>query len=64
MKKSFLQLKIVTTNLNELRELTKHYEDLGFISDDYSQSNDDGLYWTFLKINNGLVSEDTPEAVC
>lgn len=57
MKKSYLELKIVTTNLNELRELTKHYEDLGFISDNYSQSNDDGLYWIFLKINNGLLTE-------
>jgi len=63
MKKSFLQLKIVTTDLNELRTLTKQYEDLGFISDDYSQDNGE-VYWTFLKINNGLVSEDTPEAVC
>lgn len=63
MKKSFLQLKIVTTSLNELRELIKHYESLGFISDDYSQDNGE-LYWTFLKINNGLVSEDIPEAIC
>ena len=63
MKKSFLQLKIVTTDLNELRTLTKQYEDLGFISDDYSQDNGE-VYWTFLKINNGLVSEDSPEAGC
>lgn len=56
MKKSFLELKIVTTDLNELRILTKQYEDLGFISDDYSQDNGE-VYWTFLKINNGLVTE-------
>jgi len=56
MKKSFLQLKIVTNDLNELKILIKHYEDLGFIVDDCIQSNE-FVYWCFLKINNGLVSE-------
>ena len=56
MKKSFLELKIVATDLNELRRLIKHYEDLGFINDDYSQDNGE-IYWTFLQINNGLIEE-------
>lgn len=57
MKKSFLELKIVSNNLQELERLIKIYEYLGFIHDGVSQSNDDGLYWTFLKINNGLIED-------
>lgn len=56
MKKSFLELKIVANNLQELERLIKIYEDLGFIHDGYSQE-ENGLYWTFLKINNGLIEE-------
>jgi len=56
MKKSYLELKIVALDNNELNRLIKVYEALGFISDGYSQ-DDNGLYWTFLKINNGLVIE-------
>ena len=58
MKKSYLELKIVTTDLQELERLIKTYEELGFISDKYSQE-ENGIYWTFLRINNGLVEEKT-----
>jgi len=54
MKKSFLELKIVSTNLGELERLVRQYEELGFIHDEFSQE-ENGLYWTFLKINNGLI---------
>lgn len=54
MKKSYLELKIISNNLSELERLIIHYKDLGFIHDGVSQE-DAGLYWTFLKINNGLV---------
>jgi hypothetical protein len=30
---------------------------LGFIHDGMSQE-ENGLYWTFLKINNGLIQEE------
>jgi hypothetical protein len=52
--KSYLELKIVATDLGELERLIREYEALGFVHDGYSQ--DDGtVYWAFLKINNGLV---------
>jgi len=56
MKKSFLELKIVTTDLQELERLIRHYESLDFIHDGYSQE-ENGLYWTFLKINNGIKNK-------
>ena len=55
--KSFLELKIVTTNLQELERLVKWSENLGFNPDKYSQE-ENGLYWTFLKINNGLIKQN------
>ena len=58
--RSYLELKIVTTNLNELERLIKWSEHLGFIHDNYSQSSEEGLYWTFLKINNDLIEETKP----
>jgi len=54
MKKSYLELKIVSNNYNELERLINHYEGLGFIHEGHSQ-DDGNVYWTFLKINNGLV---------
>ena len=39
--KSYLELKIVTTDLAELERLIREYDGNG--------------YWTFLKINNGLA---------
>lgn len=59
MKKSFLELKIVSENLQELERLIKEYEKLGFTHDGLSQ--DDGItYWTFLTMNNGLIDSDYP----
>jgi hypothetical protein len=60
-EKSYLELKIVANNLQELNRLIIWSEYLGFTHDGYSQV-ENGLYWTFLKINNGLVLEDNPEA--
>ncbi len=57
MKKSYLQLKIVSTNLQELNILINKYKDLGFVHDGTSQQNNE-VYWTFMVINNGLVSEE------
>lgn len=54
--KSYLELKIVVDNLQELEILIKWSEYLGFIHDGYSQV-ENGVYWTFLKINNGLIQE-------
>jgi hypothetical protein len=55
-QKSYLELKIVANNLQEIERLIKWSEYLGFIHDGYSQE-ENGLYWTFLKINNGLIEE-------
>lgn len=55
-KKSYLELKVVANNLQELERLIKWSESLGFIHDGYSQQ-ENGFYWTFLKINNGLITE-------
>lgn len=55
-EKSYLELKIVANNLQEIERLIRWSEHLGFIHDGYSQE-ENGLYWTFLKINNGLVTE-------
>jgi hypothetical protein len=54
MKKSYLELKIVSESYNELERLIRHYETLGFVHEGHSQDNGE-LYWTFMKINNGLV---------
>ena len=53
-QKSYLELKIVSNNMTELNLLINHYEKLGFISEGFLQDNGE-VYWTFLKINNGLV---------
>ena len=53
-KKSYLELKVVANNLQELERLIKWSEYLGFIHDGYSQE-ENGLYWAFLKINNELL---------
>lgn len=59
MKKSYLELKIVALDLQELERLIKIYEDLGFSHSGLSQ--DDGItYWTFLTMNNGLIDTDYP----
>lgn len=58
--KSYLKLKIVATNLQELERLIKWSIYLGFTHEEYSQSNSDDLYWTFLKINNNLIEENVP----
>ena len=59
--KSYLELKIVATNLSELERLIREYEALGFVHDGYSQ-NDGNLYWTFLKINNDLIEAEIDDA--
>lgn len=59
-KKSYLELKVVANNLQELEKIIKWSEYLGFIHDGYSQE-ENGLYWTFLKINNGLITEKNYE---
>jgi hypothetical protein len=56
-EKSYLELKIVANNLQELERLIRWSEMLGFIHDGMSQE-ENGLYWTFLKINNGLIQEE------
>jgi hypothetical protein len=53
-KLSYLELKIVSNNLTELKLLEDYYKKLGFISDGFSQDNGE-IYWIFLKINNGLI---------
>jgi hypothetical protein len=60
MGKSYLQLKIVATDLQELNKVIKSCEDLGFVHEGFSQ--DDGeVYWTFMSINNGLVETNKTE---
>ncbi len=56
MGKSYLELKIVSDNLQNLNELIKQYEKLGFIDDGFWQDNGE-VYWTFMKINLGLINE-------
>lgn len=60
MGKSYLQLKIVATDLQELNKIIKSCEDLGFVHDGMSQDNGE-VYWTFMNINNGLVETNKTE---
>ena len=53
-KKSFLELKIVAKNYNELEKLIRCYEEIGFFHDGTSSDNGD-VYVTFLTKNNGLI---------
>jgi len=50
----FIELKIVTESLQELRRLEEWSKYLGFYSDGVVQE-ENGLYWTFLNINNDLI---------
>lgn len=54
--KSYLELKIVAVTNWELERLIGEYESVGFTYDGYYQE-DGGLYWAYLRINNGLIDE-------
>lgn len=57
MKKSYLQLKIVSDKNYVLEELIKEYEYLGFVYEGFYQE-ENGVYWAFLNINNGLIQNE------
>lgn len=50
----FMELKIVTENLKEIQRLIEWSNFLGFYSDGIIQE-ENGIYWTFLNINNNLI---------
>ena len=52
--KSYLELKIVAKNYNELEKLIRCYEEIGFSHDGISSDNGD-VYVAFLIKNNGLI---------
>lgn len=54
-KKYFIELKIVSDNLNDCRAVLDYYLQFnGFKSDGIIQEKD-GVYWTFINKNNGLL---------
>ena len=56
--KHFLLLKIVATQLTEVRRLITLYEERGFKHADEIIQEDKGLYWAFVECNRGLINND------
>ena len=52
----FVEIKIVSDKLNEVRKLIGEYAALGFLHDGLIQS-DDATYWAFVHKDFGLINK-------
>ncbi len=61
MGKSYMQLKIVAYDLQELNKIIKRCADLGFEQYDVIQDNGE-IYWTFMQIDNNFLDKSINES--